>query len=42
MHVNVTAHPTADWVWRQLIQATLWGEQPRFLLRDQRSLHLCE
>jgi putative transposase len=35
MHVNVTAHPTADWVWRQLIQATPWGEQPRFLLRDR-------
>jgi len=35
MHVNVTAHPTADWVWRQLIQATPWGEQPHFLLRDR-------
>jgi putative transposase len=35
VHVNVTAHPTADWVWRQLIQATPWGEQPRFLLRDR-------
>jgi len=35
MHVNVTAQPTADWVWRQLIQATPWGEQPRFLLRDR-------
>jgi putative transposase len=33
MHVNVTAHPTADWIWSQLIQATPWGEQPRFLLR---------
>jgi len=35
MHVNVTAHPTADWVWRQLIQATPLDEQPRFLLRDR-------
>jgi transposase InsO family protein len=35
MHVNVTAYPTADWVWRQLIQATPLGEQPRFLLRDR-------
>ena len=35
VHLNVTAHPTADWVWRQLIQATPWGDQPRFLLRDR-------
>jgi putative transposase len=35
MHVNVTAHPTADWVWRQLIEATPWGMQPVFLLRDR-------
>jgi putative transposase len=35
LHVNVTAHPTADWIWSQLIQATPWGEQPRFLLRDR-------
>jgi putative transposase len=25
IHLNVTAHPTADWVWRQLIAATPWG-----------------
>ena len=35
MHVDVTAHPTAAWVWRQLIQATPWGTAPRFLLRDR-------
>lgn len=35
VHVNVTSHPSAEWVWRQLIQATPWGEQPRFLLRDR-------
>ncbi len=33
MHFNVTAHPTAAWVWRQLIAATPWGEQPRYLIR---------
>jgi putative transposase len=33
-HVNVTAHPTAVWVWRQLIEATPWGRHPRFLIRD--------
>jgi hypothetical protein len=26
LHVNVTAHPTAAWVWRQLIDATPVGE----------------
>ena len=35
VHVNATAHPTADWVWRQLIQATPWGHQPRYLIRDR-------
>ncbi len=35
VHVNVTAHPTASWVWRQLINATPWGTSPRFLLRDR-------
>ena len=33
--MNVTAHPTADWVWRQLIEATPWGKQPLFLIRDR-------
>jgi hypothetical protein len=22
MHFNVTTHPTASWVWRQLLEAT--------------------
>ena len=35
MHVNVTTHPTATWVWRQLINATPWGNSPRFLIRDR-------
>ena len=35
MHVNVTSHPKADWVWRQLIQATPWATGPRFLIRDR-------
>ncbi|HEV8636825.1 MAG TPA: helix-turn-helix domain-containing protein [Chloroflexota bacterium] len=32
VHLNVTASPTAAWVWRQLIQATPWGRAPRYLL----------
>jgi transposase InsO family protein len=35
MHWNVTAHPTAPWVWRQIIAATPWNTAPRFLIRDQ-------
>ena len=29
VHFNVTAHPTAPSVWRQLLAATPWGQQPR-------------
>jgi len=36
---NVTAHPTADWVWRQLIEATPWGGHPWFLIRDRDRSH---
>jgi putative transposase len=39
VHVNVTAHPTAAWVWRQLIQATPWGRTPRSLLRDRDAVY---
>ena len=35
MHVNITASPRAEWVWRQLINATPWGTGPRFLIRDR-------
>ncbi len=35
VHWNVTAHPTASWVWRQVIQATPWNAIPRFLIRDR-------
>jgi putative transposase len=36
-HWNVTEHPNATWIWRQLIAATPWGERPRFLIRDRDS-----
>jgi len=35
LHVNVTSHPTAAWVWRQTLEATPFARQPRFLLRDR-------
>lgn len=28
VHLNVTRHPTASWIWRQLLQATRWGALP--------------
>ena len=34
-HVNVTAHPTAPWVWQQMIEATAWNRGPRYLIRDR-------
>jgi len=39
VHLNVTAHPTAEWVWRQLVAATPWGRQPTFLIRDRDSCY---
>jgi transposase InsO family protein len=39
VHVNVTALPTAAWVWRQLVEATAWGRRPRFLLRDRDAVY---
>ena len=33
--INVTAHPTTEWVWRQLIEATAWNRRPRYLIRDR-------
>jgi transposase InsO family protein len=35
IHLNATANPTAAWIWRQVIEATAWGRQPRHLIRDR-------
>jgi transposase InsO family protein len=35
IHFNVTASPTAAWIWRQVIEAAAWGRQPRHLIRDR-------
>ena len=35
LHVNITTSPRAEWVWRQLINATPWGTGPRLLIRDR-------
>jgi hypothetical protein len=29
IHFNVTGSPMAAWIWRQVIEATAWGRQPR-------------
>ena len=39
VHVHVTAHPTAAWIWRQFLQATPWGTMPKYLLRDRDSAY---
>lgn len=33
--VNVTAHPTAEWMARQLTEAFPWDMAPRYLIRDR-------
>jgi hypothetical protein len=39
VHVNVTVNLTAARVWRQLIEATPWGQKPRHLLRDRDAVY---
>jgi len=39
VHMNVTANPSAAWVWRQLIEATPLGNKPRHLLRDHDAVY---
>src|ERR671933_917732 len=39
VHINVTANPTAAWIWRQVIEATPWGNKPRHLLRDHDAVY---
>ena len=35
LRFEVTAHPSAAWVWRQMIEATPWGQQPSYLIHDR-------
>jgi transposase InsO family protein len=39
VRLAVTAHPTAAWVWRQLVEATPWGRRPKHLIRDRDSVY---
>lgn len=38
-HFNVTAHPTAAWTARQLVEAYVFVDAPRFLLRDNDAIY---
>lgn len=38
MLVSVAAHPTADWVARQITEAFPWDQAPRYLIRDRDSV----
>jgi transposase InsO family protein len=33
--LSVTAHPSAEWIARQLTEACGWNEAPRYLIRDR-------
>jgi putative transposase len=35
VHFNVTSHPTAEWVARQIKEAFPYDEAPRYLIRDR-------
>jgi putative transposase len=35
IHFDVTAHPSQDWLARQMIEAFPWDTAPRYLLRDR-------
>ena len=37
--INVTAHPTAEWVARQITEAFPWNEAPRYMIRDRDSIY---
>jgi transposase InsO family protein len=39
VHVAVTTHPAAAWIWRQVVEATAWNRRPRFLLRDRDAVY---
>ncbi len=39
LHINVTAHPSAEWTANQVVQAFPYDSAPRFLLRDNDSIY---
>jgi putative transposase len=39
VHINITAHPTAQWTAQQIVEAFPWDTAPRYLLRDRDSIY---
>ena len=39
VHLNITASPTAGWIWQQVKEATPWGRKPHYLLRDRDAVY---
>ena len=39
MWLGVTAHPTAEWIARQLMEAYGWKAAPRYLVRDRDAVY---
>ena len=39
LHVNVTASPTAAWSWHQLLEATPWDLQPKYVIDDRDAVY---
>src|SRR5688572_18169377 len=37
--INVTPHPTAEWIARQITEAFPWNEAPRYVIRDRDSVY---
>ena len=37
--INVTAHPTAEWIAQQITEAFPWHEAPRYLIRDRDKIY---
>jgi transposase InsO family protein len=39
VHLAVTAHPAAAWVWRPVVEATPWGRRPTHRIRDRDAVY---
>jgi transposase InsO family protein len=37
--INVTAHPTAEWIAQQITEAFPWNEAPRYLIHDRDAVY---
>jgi transposase InsO family protein len=37
--INVTRHPTAEWIAQQITEAFPWNETPLYLIRDQDAIY---